>query len=280
MVMLRYLLILVLSTPTTPYRDSVISEEFFDFVEDEVNGNWGSWTSWKINSVTGEMTRTRACNNPTPQYGGQYCVGSSTDRVAFPVNGNWGSWGSWKINSGTGEKTRTRPCNNPTPKNGGQYCVGSSTDSVILTVDGGWGDWGTWSTCDSWSREKRRSRKCDNPTPLGSGELCSGDSEEKACCEYTVICPRLTVTKAYYASSNGEYVMMPGKKVNCRAVYKRTGGSSHDRFLYYHQNHTQWSISYMICGHSGCGGGFHNSGHSDIEPWTTKWKHAAVVNCQ
>ena len=46
-----------------------------------VNGNWGSWGSWKINSGTGQKTRTRPCNNPTPKNGGQYCVGSSTDRL-------------------------------------------------------------------------------------------------------------------------------------------------------------------------------------------------------
>ena len=49
-----------------------------------MNGNWGSWSSWTINSGAGQKTRTRQCNNPTPKNGGQHCVGSSTDRATVP----------------------------------------------------------------------------------------------------------------------------------------------------------------------------------------------------
>ena len=46
------------------------------------NGSWGEWTSWGACSKTcgtgGTQTRQRACNNPSPKYGGKKC-----DEVSF-----------------------------------------------------------------------------------------------------------------------------------------------------------------------------------------------------
>ena len=49
-----------------------------------VDGSWGSWTAWSSCSVTcgdGARTRSRECDNPAPQNGGQECVGLATDDV-------------------------------------------------------------------------------------------------------------------------------------------------------------------------------------------------------
>ncbi|XP_069498206.1 complement component C8 beta chain [Ambystoma mexicanum] len=45
------------------------------------NGNWGCWSSWS--SCTGaRQTRSRKCNNPAPQSGGQQCVGPDNETNA------------------------------------------------------------------------------------------------------------------------------------------------------------------------------------------------------
>ncbi|XP_060584198.1 neurogenic locus notch homolog protein 1-like [Ruditapes philippinarum] len=47
-----------------------------------VDGNWTPWSAWSSCDVTCEKclkTRTRSCTNPAPQYGGQICLGNSTD---------------------------------------------------------------------------------------------------------------------------------------------------------------------------------------------------------
>ena len=47
-----------------------------------VDGSWGSWTAWSSCSVTcgvGTRARSRECNNPAPQNGGQECGGLATD---------------------------------------------------------------------------------------------------------------------------------------------------------------------------------------------------------
>lgn len=50
-----------------------------------VDGGWTVWTSWDSCTVTcagGTKTRSRSCSNPTPQYGGRSCSGSSTSSQA------------------------------------------------------------------------------------------------------------------------------------------------------------------------------------------------------
>jgi len=46
-----------------------------------INGNWGGWGAFSACPARncGTMTRTRACNNPSPLNGGAYCPGSATD---------------------------------------------------------------------------------------------------------------------------------------------------------------------------------------------------------
>ncbi|XP_041031299.1 A disintegrin and metalloproteinase with thrombospondin motifs 7 [Carcharodon carcharias] len=45
---------------------------------ESTNGNWGAWGSWSSCSRTcsaGIQSAERHCNNPTPKYGGSYCLG-------------------------------------------------------------------------------------------------------------------------------------------------------------------------------------------------------------
>ncbi|XP_023931784.1 uncharacterized protein LOC106153735 isoform X3 [Lingula anatina] len=106
-----------------------------------VHGNWGYWTYWGTCTVTcggGTQSRTRLCNNPTPNYGGDNCPGEgkvsqSCNTQPCPVNGNWGQWASWSQCSktcGTGAHSRTRVCDQPPPSNGGISCPGNSQEDA------------------------------------------------------------------------------------------------------------------------------------------------------
>lgn len=44
----------------------------------EVDGSWSCWSSWSFCSG-GRKTRSRSCNNPAPQNGGQHCIGKPTE---------------------------------------------------------------------------------------------------------------------------------------------------------------------------------------------------------
>ncbi|KAK6176120.1 hypothetical protein SNE40_014463 [Patella caerulea] len=115
-----------------------------------IDGNWSEWQDWspvgKCSKTCGtgliNETRTRGCNNPEPQYGGEECWGDSTERrqvecinTPCPVNGNWSVWTDWEtdglcsVTCGDGEipEKRTRTCNNPRPMYGGEACQGDST---------------------------------------------------------------------------------------------------------------------------------------------------------
>nr|XP_047125194.1 uncharacterized protein LOC105843628 isoform X3 [Hydra vulgaris] len=58
-----------------------------------VNGNWSEWSFWSLCNQPcngGTTTRSRDCSNPTPQYGGMFCYGNSTQVNTCP-------WKSCKI---------------------------------------------------------------------------------------------------------------------------------------------------------------------------------------
>ncbi|XP_078687492.1 hemicentin-1-like isoform X2 [Branchiostoma floridae x Branchiostoma belcheri] len=53
-----------------------------------VHGKWSPWTEWSECSATcgrGERTRTRSCNKPQPQYGGNSCLGDSSQVQACRI---------------------------------------------------------------------------------------------------------------------------------------------------------------------------------------------------
>ena len=56
---------------------------------DVVNGKWGEWGPWGSCSETevcnrGSQVRTRQCNNPAPQNGGEVCPGTGSESQECP----------------------------------------------------------------------------------------------------------------------------------------------------------------------------------------------------
>ncbi|KAL3886367.1 hypothetical protein ACJMK2_026365 [Sinanodonta woodiana] len=110
-----------------------------------VNGSWGHWSAWSSCSVTcgsGNMTRTRSCDNPAPSNGGKTCEGTVTESTSCSnetmcaVDGYWSNWTTWSscsVTCGPGNMTRSRLCNNPLPVNGGKPCDGNATESRSCT---------------------------------------------------------------------------------------------------------------------------------------------------
>lgn len=59
------------------YRSHYQQHVFFAVVD----GGWSEWSASSECSVTcgkGKSTRTRECNNPAPQNGGSYCLGTDS----------------------------------------------------------------------------------------------------------------------------------------------------------------------------------------------------------
>ncbi|XP_004605593.2 complement component C6 [Sorex araneus] len=48
-----------------------------DYKSNAVDGNWSCWASWSTCDATYKRSRTRECNNPSPQQGGKLCEGKS-----------------------------------------------------------------------------------------------------------------------------------------------------------------------------------------------------------
>ncbi|XP_057305398.1 coadhesin-like [Hydractinia symbiolongicarpus] len=165
-----------------------------------VHGNWGGWSSYSACPVTcggGIMTRTRLCNNPAPENGGNHCFGSGTEQQSCAtshciVHGNWGGWSSYSacpVTCGGGVRTRTRLCNNPAPVNGGNICIGSSTQQLNCSpspciVNGNWGAWSSYSVCSvtCGSGIKTKTRRCNNPASANGGNTCIGNSTHQLSC--------------------------------------------------------------------------------------------------
>ncbi|VDI13130.1 Hypothetical predicted protein, partial [Mytilus galloprovincialis] len=175
-----------------------------------IDGNWGSWGSYgscSVTCATGDQTKTRSCNNPTPAHNGNQCSGSGTSSktctmVACPVdvdvNGNWGTWASWdscSVTCASGTQNRQRQCDQPAPQHNGQDCGGSNTDTKSCTqiacpIDGNWGSWASWGSCSVTcaSGTETRQRQCDSPAAQHNGQDCSGSGTDTQTCT-KVACP-------------------------------------------------------------------------------------------
>ncbi|XP_066297373.1 uncharacterized protein [Branchiostoma lanceolatum] len=168
-----------------------------------VNGNWSEWTSWSSCNVTcglGNHSRSRSCDNPSPQHGGVNCSGSleevRTCDSGRPcaVNGNWSQWTSWSncdVTCGLGNQSRSRSCDNPPPQHGGANCTGSLVEvrtcdsGQPCTINGNWSEWTSWSSCNVTCGlgNQSRSRSCDNPPPQHGGANCTGSLVEVRTCD-------------------------------------------------------------------------------------------------
>jgi hypothetical protein len=108
-----------------------------------VDGAWSSWSRWGYCSQTcghGSRSRSRTCTMPTPQNGGNECLGANLEtkeckmKVCPPVDGRWSSWGRWSSCSktcGKGEQRRVRTCTDPPASSGGRECTGERFQNNI-----------------------------------------------------------------------------------------------------------------------------------------------------
>ncbi|XP_069119936.1 uncharacterized protein [Argopecten irradians] len=129
-------------------------------VECPINGGWSTWSDFGPCSVTcgpGHRTKTRTCNNPTPQYEGLDCHGDDLDEKACnenecPIDGGWSEWidfGPCSVTCGQGYRIRTRTCDNPSPQHGGRDCDGEGRDVQLCSTEGCPKTWNETCSTDS-----------------------------------------------------------------------------------------------------------------------------------
>uniref|UniRef100_A0A7M5WIZ1 Hemicentin-1 n=1 Tax=Clytia hemisphaerica TaxID=252671 RepID=A0A7M5WIZ1_9CNID len=165
-----------------------------------VDGQWGPFTKYSECSAScgfGNQTRSRRCDNPAPQHGGDNCLGDSIQSRACkveecPVNGAFTQWSLFSACSktcGEGVKSRTRSCTNPEPQHGGDECNGPVLDEqkckvIDCPVDGGLSSWSIFGQCSKTCGKgvQSRSRSCTNPPPAHNGKECDGDLNEQKDC--------------------------------------------------------------------------------------------------
>lgn len=96
-----------------------------------IDGQWSSWS--ELSNCTNIDSywykhRFRNCTEPMPEYGGQDCIGDSTESIQCePVNGQWSEWKpSEEECTQNAEEHWTKPkhrtCSNPSPDFGGADC--------------------------------------------------------------------------------------------------------------------------------------------------------------
>ena len=165
-----------------------------------VDGNWSDYSAWSECSAScggGVMERSRNCDSPAPENGGNPCEGEAADNQACnedpcPVDGKWSEWGDYgecSVECGTGFTQRERSCDSPAAAYGGQECIGDAVDPKTKKCrgrcrpgpsDGNWSEFTEWSKCSKQcgGGVMKRSRKCDNPKPKQGGRLCGGEEAE------------------------------------------------------------------------------------------------------
>lgn len=199
-----------------------------------IDGGFSDWTSWSDCTEacgTGTRNRSRDCDSPAPQHGGEDCDGDTSGEELCnthqcPIDGGWTDWTTWTectVTCSGGEHSRSRECNNPAPQYGGNNCSGNSTETedcnteTCPPVDGGWGTWSNWSVCYDLDSRKCgngltvRTRACDNPYPQYGGDSCVGKRFEIDVCIES--CPNIECD--------------PGNPSECEITYNNTGSTLH-----------------------------------------------------
>ena len=175
-----------------------------------VDGNWSDYSAWSECSAScggGVMERSRNCDSPAPENGGNPCEGEAADNQACnedpcPVDGKWSEWGDYgecSVECGTGFTQRERSCDSPAAAYGGQECIGDAVDPKTKKCrgrcrpgpnDGNWSEFTEWSKCSKQcgGGVMKRSRKCDNPKPKHGGRLCGGEEAEMKVEKEELVC--------------------------------------------------------------------------------------------
>ncbi|XP_025100019.1 SCO-spondin-like [Pomacea canaliculata] len=172
----------------------------------EVDGNWGSWSTWSPCPVTcgqGQRERRRLCDSPSPNVCGRTCPGPSLERTVQlcgpeQVDGQWGMWGSWSacpVTCGMGQVERRRFCDAPAPNACGRSCPGPAIEQNRKqcgpeAIDGNWGSWEQWGACSAtcgFGRQNRR-RRCDSPSASECGRPCRGSDVDIQECNLRPCC--------------------------------------------------------------------------------------------
>ncbi|XP_052793992.1 SCO-spondin-like [Mya arenaria] len=174
-----------------------------------IHGGWSDWSQYGECSVPcgiGIAQRSRVCNNPIPQYGGNLCIGPDTDGVECdtkthcPIDGGFSPWSQWsvcKADCGEGLQIRERYCNSPDPQFGGVPCKGitieerSCDTGVFCQRPGEWGNWSPFTKCshECGVGVIERTRLCDNPPPMYGGKYCIGPDLDSQPCDTGIYCP-------------------------------------------------------------------------------------------
>nr|XP_040563549.1 SCO-spondin-like isoform X6 [Lepeophtheirus salmonis] len=157
----------------------------------KIDGEWARWTRWSPCSTscgTGFRSRSRACSDPIPRYGGNKCSGSPTETVKCfstfcPIAGRWSSWQQWgqlSVSCGEGTRQRQRRCDSPAPAHRGASCIGESSQTNTLfikecPVDAEWSLWSRWTACSKSCDRGQKSRMRHCGEPLFGGQSCPGN---------------------------------------------------------------------------------------------------------
>ncbi|XP_064457274.1 hemicentin-1-like isoform X2 [Ornithodoros turicata] len=171
-----------------------------------VHGGWSEWSDWSSCSSTcgtGQKERTRQCDSPHPEHGGNKCQGETSQFTTCnerpcEVYGSWSQWSSWShcsVSCGGGTKSRTRTCHALPPSIGGRSCIGNAIQVDFCNpqscpIHGDWSNWSRWGQCSvsCGGGKRRRFRTCNNPVPTHGGRSCMGDDADEADCASTP-CP-------------------------------------------------------------------------------------------
>ncbi|XP_052089215.1 semaphorin-5A-like [Mytilus californianus] len=184
-----------------------------------INGGWSEWSKFSACPVTcggSTNTRTRACDNPTPAYGGTDCVGDSSESAvcntvdcpdyceskpcengASCANIHYG----YKCTcvegfQGNNCEIDIDDCVSVDCLHGGKckdevnayscVCVPGYAGVHCEQVHGSWSSYDPWNncpvTCGGTNNNQYRSRYCNKPQPSCGGSSCSGTSKQYQIC--------------------------------------------------------------------------------------------------
>ncbi len=99
-----------------------------------VSGGFTNWTDWSecdSECGSGQQEKTRSCNNPAPQHGGDECSGETRklqDCIMPDCPGDvsytsWSAWSACSVSCSNGVQTKTRYCST------GDGCAGSAQET-------------------------------------------------------------------------------------------------------------------------------------------------------